>query len=190
MRKLTAFSGLALLLLIGVSAAPLRAQEKSETGQESAQLNDAAQRLFKALAADDVSVVAQNTARKYIRKLSPAKLRPPSTGPKLTASFDGAVSVVRQSENDAVVEANIFTPESSDVPAGEVSRVRIYMVREEGDWKASAADKKEAHEDEDINGGWYHAAFFTLCPNIGLEFVPNHFSRSIKCEAVAQCARF
>ena len=61
------------------------------------------------------------------------------------------------------------------------------MVREGGDWKAGAADKKQAQLDADINGGWYHAAFFTFCPNKGLLFVPNHFSRELECRAVAQC---
>ena len=129
-------------------------------------------------------------ARLVPGKLTPGKLRPTATGPKLTASFNGQVTIVRQGKNDAVVEAQIFNPETTDVPVGEVSRVRIYMVREGGDWKASAADKKEAAEDGDINGGWYHAAFFTLCPNRGLMFSPNHFSMDIKCEAVAECARF
>jgi len=189
MTKLTTCVGLTVLLL-SLSAGQLRAQGAEQSAPAAAQndpLQLAGSRLFKALADNDLAVTAQNTSMKYARKLTAAFLRPTPTGPKLTAAFDGSVTVVRKNTNDAVVEAKIFTPDSSDVPLGEVSRVRIYMVQEGGDWKAAAADKKQAQADADINGGWYHGAFFTFCPNRGLVFVPNHFSRQLECRAVAQC---
>ncbi len=180
------------ILLLSLSTVSLRAQEATPapSGVESSQsdaIQMAGQRLFKGLADGDVAVVAQNTSMKYARKLTQGSLRPPATGPKLNSSFDGTVTVVRKGDNDAVVEAKIFTPDSADTPAGEVSRVRVYMVNENGDWRAAAADKKQAASDADINGGWYHAAFFTFCPNKGLVFVSNHFSRELECRAVAQC---
>ncbi len=189
MTKFTTCVGLTVLLL-SLSAGQLRAQGAGQATPAAAQndpLQDAGSRLFQALADNDLAVTAQNTSMKYARKLTPAFLRPAPTGPKLKAAFDGTVTVVRKGANDAVVEAKIFTPDSSDVPVGEVSRVRIYMVQEGGDWKAAAADKKQAQADADINGGWYHAAFFTFCPNKGLVFVPNHFSRDLECRTVAQC---
>ena len=191
MNRLTRCLGLTILLL-SVFTPPLRAQETTP-GQSAAQsaqndpLQRAGQRLFKAFADGDLAVVAQNTSMKYARKLTQGALRPAVTGPKLSVSFDGTVVVVRKNGAEAVVEAKIFAPESPENPAAEVSRVRIYMVREGGDWKAAAADKKQAELDADINGGWYHAAFFTFCPNKGLVFVPNHFSRELECRAVAQC---
>jgi hypothetical protein len=193
MTKLTGYFGLtALVLILCGSAGPLGAQEGSPGSGGAASANDqiqsAGQRLFKALADGDLAVIGQNTVVKYIRRLTAAKLRPPLTGPKLKASFDGTVTVLRNGPKDAVVEAKIFTPESSnDVPVSEVSRVRLFLVQEGGDWKLSAANKKQAQADADLNGGWYHGAFFTLCPNKGLIFVPNHFSRELQCEWVAQC---
>jgi hypothetical protein len=198
MTKPRLFSGLIVLtLILGLAAGPLDAQEASQkqgaeagAGAKTDAIQTAAGRLFKALADGDVSVVAQNTVTKYITKLQPDRIRMPATGPKLKAAFDGQVKVLRSGQNDAVVEARLFTPDSSDVPVGEVSRVRIYMVQQAGEWKASAADKKEDGQDADINGGWYHAAGFTFCPNRGFIFTSNHFSREIDCAAVAQCARF
>jgi hypothetical protein len=180
------------ILLLSLFTPPLQAQEATpgQSAGASAQsdpLQSASQQLFKAFADGNLAVVAQNTSLKYARRLKQGELRPTPTGPKLKASFDGTVTVVRKSDDDAVVEAKIFTPESTDNPTAELSRVRIYMVREGGDWKAGAADKKQAASDADINGGWYHSAFFTFCPNKGLMFVPNHFSRELECRAVAQC---
>jgi hypothetical protein len=182
----------AMILFLSLFSPPLRAQEATPSQSAAASspsdpLQSAAQALFKGFADGDLAVVAQNTSMKYARRLKQGELRPTATGPKLTASFDGTVTVVRKSADDAVVEAKIFTPESTENPTAELSRVRIYMVREGGDWKAAAADKKQAASDADINGGWYHAAFFTFCPNKGLMFVPNHFSRELECRAVAQC---
>jgi hypothetical protein len=196
MRKAAAFLCLISLLFVAVlCGSPALAQEGA--GQPAAattpadqELENAGKRLFKAIADGDVSVVAQNTVMRFIRKLNPDRLRPPLTGPKVSPSFDSKVTVVRSGAKDAVVEAQVFKPETTDVPGSEISRVRIYMVKEGGQWKASAADKKEAQDDADLNGGWYHASFFTFCPNKGLIFVPNHFSREIKCETVARCARF
>jgi hypothetical protein len=196
MRKPAAFlCMISLLSVAGLWGNPLMAQEEvPEAGASPApsdqELQLAGERLFKGIADGDVSIVAQNTVMRLIRKMNPDKLRPPLTGPKVSPSFDGKVTVVRSSAKDAVIEAQVFKPETTDVPASEISRVRIYMVKEGGQWKAAAADKKEAMDDADLNGGWYHAAFFTFCPNKGLVFVPNHFSRDIKCQTVAQCARF
>ncbi len=191
MIRLTRYLGLTILLL-SLFTPPLRAQEATpgQSAAESSQndpIQSAAQRLFKGFADGDLAVVAQNTSMKYARKLTQGALRPTPTGPKLKASFDGTVTVVRRSDDDAVVEAKIFTPDAPESPVAELSRVRIYMIREGGDWKAAEADKKQAELDADINGGWYHAAFFTFCPNKGLVFVPNHFSRELECRAVAQC---
>jgi hypothetical protein len=191
MRKLSALFGSTALLLLLVAQAPtVRAQEGAPAPDQSEKIKAGAAKVFKALADGNVGDVAQLTARKYVRRLKPEKLRPPTTGPKVKAAFDGNVTVVRADEKNAVVEAKIFQPESSDIPAGEVSRVRVFMVKEEGDWKASAADKKEAKDDSTIKGGWYHAGFFTFCPNRGLIFVSNHFSPDVKCESISQCARF
>ncbi len=174
----------------GTAAEPADVGASASTPADNAAIQTAASRLFKGLADGDVSVVAQNTATQYIRKLNPDKLRVSATGPKLKAAFNGNVTVVRTDKKGAVVEAQIFTPDSSDVPTAEVSRVRIYLIKQGGDWKAAMADKKDADNDADINGGWYHSGFFTFCPNKGLVFTPNHFSREMQCETVAQCARF
>jgi hypothetical protein len=191
MRKLVALScSIALLVVLGFRASALRAQESAPTPEQAEKIKAAAERLFKALAAGDVSGVAQVTARRYIRRLDADKLRPPATGPKLKAAFDGKVTIVRVDDDTAVVEGRVFEPESSDIPPGEVSRVRVFMVDENGEWKASAADKSEAKDDSTLEGGWYHAGFFTFCPNKGLIFVSNHFSPEVKCESVAQCKRF
>ena len=191
MKKRIVLSGLAALLIFNLVAGPLAAQENPpEAGAAAApsdQIMAAAKRLFTGIADGDVAVVAQNTSMRYARKLDAAKLRPAPTGPKLTTTFSGDVALIRSSDKDAVVEAKIFVPEGSDIPASEVSRVRVYMVKEGGDWKASAANKKEAQADATMSGGWYHAAFFTFCPNLGLVFVPNHFSGELKCQEVAKC---
>ena len=175
MKKRIVLSGLAALFIFNLVAGPLAAQENPpEAGAAAAQSDQilaAAKRLFKGIADGDVAVVAQNTSMHYARKLNAAKLRPAPTGPKFTTTFSGDVAIIR----------------SSDIPASEVNRIRVYMVKEGGDWKASAADKKEAQADATMSGGWYHAAFFTFCPNEGLVFVANHFSGELKCQEVAKC---
>lgn len=193
MRKRITLLGLAALLIFNLLPGPLVAQENTPAAGGAAapsdQIMEGAKRLFKGLADGDVAVVGQNTSMRYVRKLDAAKLRPDVTGPKLTTTFSGDVTIIRSSDRDAVVEAKIFVPESSDIPASEVNRVRVYMVKEGADWKASAANKKEAQADATMKGGWYHAAFFTFCPNLGLVFVPNHFSDQLKCQEVAECRR-
>ena len=124
MIRLTRCLGLTILLLSLFTPA-LRAQEATpgqRGGRTESSQNDpiqiAGQRLFKAFADGDLAVVAQNTSMKYARKLTQGALRPTPTGPKLKAAFDGTVTVVRKSDNDAVVEAKIFTPERAREPCG------------------------------------------------------------------------
>ncbi len=123
---------------------------------------------------------------KYDRKLQPQKLRPRDTGPKISVAYDGNVKILREGKNFAVVGANFYKPDSSDIPAAEVQQLRLYMVNDHGEWKIGAPDKKEAAFDGDI-GGWYHAGSFTFCPNKGMVFLPNHFSSQTDCGSTAQC---
>ena len=131
---------------------------------DQAQIQDAAKKAYQAIAdskIDDLWVLVQS---KYDRKLRPEELRPGATGPKVSVAFDGNVKVLRVGKKDAVVGANFFKPDSSDIPASEVSRLDLYMVNDHGSWKIGAPDKKEAAFDGD-KGGWYHSGSFTFCPN-------------------------
>jgi hypothetical protein len=153
---------------------------------DQTQIQDAAKKAYQAIAdgkIDDLWTLVQN---KYDRKLRPESLKPGQTGPKLSSAFDGNVKIARSTKKDAVVSANFFKPESSDIPATEVSRLELYMVNDHGNWKVGAPDKKEAAFDGGT-GGWYHSGSFTFCPNKGMVFLPNHFSNKTDCEATAQC---
>lgn len=180
-------------------------------------ITTAAEQLFNAIAHEDVETVKSLTVPKYAKHLTKADLRPSPTGPKLQIiegtgygsgvgfekevktkhqrppghelenAFDGQVKIVRQSADDAVVEATMFKPVSSDIPIREASQLKIYMVNQKGKWLASAPNKKEAMGDATMDGGWYHTGSFTFCPNKGLVFVGNHFSNKLNCVETAVC---
>lgn len=178
-----AFFALALALSL-----PAFAQENAGgAAQPDQALADAAKKAYKAVVDNNPDLFKTVTQGRFAHAVKNDTLRPAPTGPKVDVSWDGNVKVLRQSAKDAVVTANVFKPQSSDIPASEVSRLDLYMRKNrKGEWVVSAPDKKEAQPDAD-NGGWYHSAAFTLCPNKGVVFVPNHFSSKTECTATAVC---
>jgi len=193
MRQILGRIGIAALTLALMASTHARAQEgagdAAATGAsgDQAQIQDAAKKAYQAIAdskIDDLWVLVQS---KYDHKLRPEELRPGETGPKVSVAFDGNVKVLRAGKKDAVVSANFFKPDSSDIPASEVSRLDLYMINDHGSWKIGAPDKKEAAFDGD-KGGWYHSGSFTFCPNKkGMVFLPNHFSSKTECDSTAVC---
>lgn len=167
------------------ASCPVFAQEKAAS-QPDQKLVEAAKKAYKAFVDNNPDLFKTVTQRRFAPKVNNDTLRPAATGPKVEVSWDGNVKVLRQSAKDAVVTANVFKPQSSDIPASEVGRLDLYMVNKKGEWKVGAPDKKEAQPDAD-NGGWYHSAAFTLCPNKGIVFTPNHFSSRTDCTATAVC---
>ncbi|MGO9603702.1 MAG: hypothetical protein ACLQAT_09950 [Candidatus Binataceae bacterium] len=125
--------------------------------------------------------------KKYAKKLTADELRPTQTGPKVTVSYDGNVSVMRASNKDAVIQASMFEPVSSEDPKREVSKLTLFMEKEKGEWLLDAPDRKQAADDATMNGGWYHSGAFTFCPNKGLVYLGNHFSDKLNCKATAVC---
>jgi hypothetical protein len=174
-----------LMILAATYALAQDAAGAASTGDQSA-IQDAAKKAYQAIADSKIDDLWTLVQSKYDRKLRPAELQPGATGPKLSVAFDGNVKVLRTGKKDAVVGANFFKPDSSDIPASEVSRLDLYMVNDHGAWKIGAPDKKEAAFDGD-KGGWYHSGSFTFCPNKGIVFLPNHFSSKTDCDATAAC---
>jgi hypothetical protein len=192
MRQIPGRLALAALTLTLMTSTHTFAQEgaggtaAAGASDDQAQIQDAAKKAYQAIAdgkIDDLWTLVQG---KYDHKLRPEKLKPGETGPKITVAFDGNVKVMRASKKDAVVSANFFKPDSSDIPASEVSRLDLYMINDHGAWKIGAPDKKEAAFDGD-KGGWYHSGSFTFCPNKGMVFLGNHFSSKTDCDATAVC---
>jgi hypothetical protein len=186
-RKILA--GLGLLALMAIAAPHTSALEnigKDKDGSKES-IENAAKRLYRGLANADMAAVFENTARRYEnRKLTPDKVRPHPTGPKIEPNWDSNVKIVRSDAKTAVVEAKFFKPDGSDIPEAEVDRLRVYLVKEGGNWVAWAPKRKEARDDTG-DGGWYHAGLFTFCPNRGIVFMPNHFSTEVDCTSVAAC---
>jgi len=163
------------------------AQDAPQNTANREPIENAAKKLYRGIANSDMATIFENTSQKYLnRKLTPNKLRLPETGPKVTVSWDDEVTIVHSDDKTAVVEAGFFKPEGSDVPEQEVSRLRLFLINEHGAWVASAPKKKQAQLDAN-DGGWYHSALFTFCPNTGIQFLPNHFSTETNCKAVAIC---
>ncbi|HKN02275.1 MAG TPA: hypothetical protein VJX23_17320 [Candidatus Binataceae bacterium] len=147
----------------------------------------AARKAFKAIADGDVDALQPLLEKKYAKKFTAEELRPTQTGPKVTVAYDNKVKVLRANDKEAVVQATMFVPSSSDIPKGEACKLTLFMEKEKGEWLIDAPDKKEAGDDATINGGWYHPGAFTFCPNKGLEYVGNHFSNKLNCQASAVC---
>jgi hypothetical protein len=192
MRQILGRIGIAALTLALMTSASTYAFAQEGAGgaagasDQQAQIQDAAKKAYQAIADGKIDDLWTSVQSKYDRKLRPAELKPGQTGPKLSVAFDGNVKVLRIGKKDAVVGANFFKPDSSDIPASEVSRLDLYMVNDHGSWKIGAPDKKEAAFDGD-KGGWYHSGSFTFCPNKGMVFLPNHFSSKTDCDATAVC---
>jgi hypothetical protein len=179
---LSLFVFLTVITMLGGAIA--HAQEKTDNKDK---IESAAKKLFKGLADADMATVFENTYRRYEnRKLTKEKVRLPQTGPKVDVEWDGNVTIVRSDDKTAVVEANFFKPQSSDIPPTEISRMRVFLINDHGAWVASVPKKKQLGTDANA-GGWYHAGLFTFCPNRGIEFLPNHFSSEVKCSAIAAC---
>jgi hypothetical protein len=176
----------ALTLALAFAPAIVRAQASAASAQDAA-ISAAGEKLFKAIADNNLDAVKALTVHKYAKHLTAEDLRPLSTGPKLVINYDGKVKVVRASGDDAVVEATMFKPESKEVPAGEATGLNIFLVKEHGQWLASAPKKSEADDDSTMQGGWYHPGAFTFCPNRGLVYVGNHFSNKLNCRMTAVC---
>jgi hypothetical protein len=176
------------MIVLAVALAPraARAQAQEEEKADPA-LTAAAQKIFKGIAADDADAVKAMVVKKYAKKVTKESLRPAQTGPKLTVAYDSTVKVLRATDKDAVVQATMFSPASSDVSKGEASKLDIYMVKEKGTWLADAPNKKEAANDATMQGGWFHPGSFTYCPNSGLEYLGSHFSNKLNCRATAVC---
>jgi hypothetical protein len=175
----------ALALATMLSAAPLRAQEPA--AKPEPQIEAAAQKLFKAIADQDLDTVKSLTIRKYAKRLTKDELRPVPTGPKLAVAFDGKVDVIKAGGGEAIVETSMFKPDASDVPQGEARKLDIFLVKEHGEWLADAPDRRQAASDATMEGGWYHPGKFTWCPNKGLEFEGSHFANKLYCRTTAVC---
>ncbi len=192
MRQILGRIGIAALTLaLGAMTSTHALAQEAASGAaasgDQAALQDAAKKAYQAIADSKIDDLWTLVQSKYDRKLRPEELRPGATGPKVSVAFDGNVKVLRMGKKDAVVGANFFKPDSSDIPASEVSRLDLYMVNDHGSWKIGAPDKKEAAFDGD-KGGWYHSGSFTFCPNKkGMVFLPNHFSSKTECDSTAAC---
>ncbi len=187
MRQTLGRIGIAALTLTLMASTYALAQDAAATPADQAAITDAAKKAYQAIADSKIDDLWTLVQSKYDRKLRPEELRPGDTGPKVSVAFDGNVKVLRTGKKDAVVGATFFKPDSSDIPAGEVSRLDLYMINDHGSWKIGAPDKKEAAFDGD-KGGWYHSGSFTFCPNKkGMVFLPNHFSSSTDCTSTAVC---
>jgi hypothetical protein len=182
-RLLTLGTTAIIAIAIAVSASSLRGQE---TAADPA-LTAAAQKAFKAIADGDVEALKPLMDKKYAKKLTADELRPPQTGPKVAVAYDGNVRVMRADDRKAVVQANMFTPSSNDIPKGEGSKLTLFMVKEREGWVVDAPGKREADDDATIKGGWYHPGSFTFCPNQGLEYLGSHFSNKLNCQSTVIC---
>ncbi len=190
MRQILGRIGIAALTLTLMASTYALAQDAASGAAapaDQAAITDAAKKAYQAIADSKIDDLWTLVQSKYDRKLRPEELRPGDTGPKVSVAFDGNVKILRTGKNFAVVGANFFKPDSSDIPPGEVSRLDLFMIDDHGAWKIGAPDKKEAAFDGD-KGGWYHSGSFTFCPNKkGMVFLPNHFSSSTDCTATAVC---
>ena len=187
---MTPSSRLLALRTTAVIAIAIAITASSPRGQEAAAdpaLTAAAQKAFKAIADGDVEALKPLVAKKYAKNLTAEQLRPVQTGPKVAVAYDGNVRVMRADDRKAVVQANMFTPSSNDIPKGEASKLTLFMVKEKGGWVVDAPGKKEAEDDVTMNGGWYHPGAFTFCPNRGLEYLGSHFSNKLNCQSCAVC---
>jgi len=168
-----------------ISTLPLSSGAQ-EAGADPA-LTSAAQKAFKAIADSDVEALKPLVEKKYAKKLTADELRPTQTGPTVSVAYDGNVRVMRVDSKEAVVEANMFTPSSNDIPKREVSMLTLFMEKEKSGWVVDAPNNKEAGNDATINGGWYHPGAFTFCPNKGLDYLGSHFSNKMTCQSTAVC---
>jgi len=185
MRQTLGRFGIAMsLILMAATFAMAQDNGGAAASGDQAAIQDAAKKAYQAIADSKIDDLWTLVQSKYDRKLRPEKLLPEQ--PKLSIAFDGNVKVLRTSKKAAVVSANFFKPDSSDIPASEVSTLKLYMIDEHGAWKIGAPTKKEAGYDGGT-GGWYHAGSFTFCPNKGMEFLPNHFSNKTDDDATAVC---
>ncbi len=184
MGRLKTMAGfMAMVAALALIAGPAAAQQDAN----KAKIEAAAGRIYRGLAKGDLGEVGRQTILKYTRKLTPDKIKLSPTGPKLSMSFNDEVAILRADGQSAVVEAEFFKPDSAkETPAGEVSKLRIYLVQNNGDWFADAPNKKQAGNDAN-NGGFYQSGSFTFCPNSGFVFLPNHFSTEVKPSATAVC---
>ncbi len=186
-RQLVAISASAALG-IALAFAPSIARAQAAAGaSEDAAITAAGEKLFKAIADNNLDAVKALTVHKYAKHLTAEELRPLATGPKLAVDYNGQVKVLRSSSDDAVVQAVEFKPQTKDVPPAEASALNIYLVKEHGAWLASAPNKREAGVDATMEGGWYHPGAFTFCPNKGLEYFGDHFSNKLNCRMTAVC---
>jgi hypothetical protein len=172
-----------IAIAIALSASSLRGQEAAADPA----LTAAAQKAFKAIADGDVEALKPLVEKKYAKKLTAEELRLPQSGPKVAVAYDGNVRVMRADDRKAVMQANMFTPSSNDIPKGEASKLTLFMVKEKGGWVVDAPGKREAEDDATMNGGWYHPGAFTFCPNRGLEYLGSHFSNKLNCQSCAVC---
>jgi hypothetical protein len=187
---LSRLSFAAAILIFAFQFAAAFAQEPSAPQAADPQLIAAAKKLYSAIAAGDVEIVKVLSEKNPLHKITKKTISLADTGPKLKASFDGKVTILRSDGKHAVAAANLYTPDSKDVPADEVKQLRIFLEKEDGQWVATSPDRKEAMDDATLEGGWYHNGAFTFCPNKGLVYTPNHFSDQLHCRAVATCGRF
>ncbi|HYB92451.1 MAG TPA: hypothetical protein VEC38_15550 [Candidatus Binataceae bacterium] len=185
--KLFEYCGAAMLAAGIVMCAPLAMAQDAGMQTPDPQIEATAQKLFKAIADQDVKTVQSLTAKRFQKKLAAQDLRPLPTGPKLNVAYDGKVEIRRFSAKDAVVSAAFFAPTSTDLPKTEGSRLDIYLVKEKAGWVAYPPDKKEAGTDASMAGGWFHNGAFTFCPNDGIDYIGGHFSTVEKCAATAVC---
>ena len=92
----------------------MRPAARGASGDQAA-IQDAAKKAYQAIADSKIDDLWTLVQSKYDHKLRPEKLRPGETGPKVSVAFDGNVKVLRTGKKDAVVGANFFKPDSSDI---------------------------------------------------------------------------
>ena len=110
---------------------------------DQAAINDAAKKAYLAIQDSKIDELWTLVQCKYDRKLRAEELRPGDTGPKVSVAFDGNVKILRTGKNYAVVGATFFKPDSSDIPAGEVSRLDLYMVNDHGAGKSARRTRRK-----------------------------------------------
>ena len=134
---------LTLALMASTSALAEEAADGAAASADQAAIQDTAKKAYQAIADSKIDDLWTLVQSKYDRKLRPENLRPGDTGPKVSVAFDGNVKVLRTGKKDAVVGANFFKPDSSDIPASEVSRLDLYLVKDHGAGKSVRQTRKK-----------------------------------------------
>ena len=185
MKYLSQLLGCSCAVLLAIALTSPSAHAQDATPDPAIQA--AGLKLFKALEGSDFATLKTMTVQRYARKINQASIRPPATGPKVVASYDGQVSVLRWSKKDAIISASFFSPQSADLPKEQVTKLSIYLINVKGQWLIDAPDAKQAKSDATLSGGYFHDGAFAFCPNKGILYLGGHFGVTDKCTTMAAC---